>query len=132
MFTRTLAQWKTRVSRLADIVGQIGTGRTLPFQTEVIDEVGGETYRRMRGLVTRKGFREFRVAQAKAALPTTAVSPGEQYATVAYPTGAIAVVGIDVLQSGRWRRLKPLDGWGERRDHQGNHPAQTRRPSRSG
>jgi hypothetical protein len=59
---------------------------------------------------------------------TTAVSTDEQYATIAYPTGAIAVVGIDVLQSGRWRRLKHLDGWGERRDHQDNYPAECERP----
>src|SRR3972149_4311704 len=120
MFTRTLAQWKTRVSRLADIVGQLGTRSHLRFPNASNDEVGDEPYRRMRGLVTRKGFREFRVAQAKAALPTTAVSTGEQYATVAYPTGAIAVVGIDGLQSGRWRRLKHLDGWGGRRGPQDN------------
>jgi hypothetical protein len=128
MFTRTLLQWKTRVSRLADIVGQIGSGSAFRFDTAIVDEFADETYRRLRGLATRKGFREFRVAQAKASLPTTAVSTDEQYATIAYPTGAIAVVGIDVLQSGRWRRLKHLDGWGERRDHQDNHPAECERP----
>lgn len=128
MFTKTLAQWKTRVSVLADIVGQIGSASTFRHQTTYVDEIADETYRRTRGLVTRRGFREFRVAGTKTALPTTAVSTDEQYATIAYPTGAISVLGIDILQNGRWRRLKKLDGWGERRDHQANFPDDTERP----
>jgi hypothetical protein len=118
MFTKTLAQWKTRVSVLCDIVGQVGTGNTFRHQTSYVDEIADETYRRTRGEVTRRGFKEFLTRGATAALPTTAAITGEQYATVAYPTGATHIRGFDVLESGIWRRLKHLDGWCERRDHQ--------------
>lgn len=133
MFTRTLAQYKTRVSVLADLVGQIGTdggGIAYRHQTSYVDGVADETYMRLMGEVTRRGFREFRLRSTRAALPTTAVSAdsNEKYATVAYPTGAIAILGLDVLQSGRWRRVKRLDGWAERRDHQDNYPAETEKP----
>lgn len=118
MFTKTLAQWKTRVEYLADINGQVGSGSVNRHPTTVIDEIADETYKRLRGLTARKGFREYLIQTAKAALPTAAVSTDEQYATVAFPSGATHIRGLDVLQSGQWRRLKHLDGWGERRDHQ--------------
>lgn len=118
MFTKTLAQWKTRVSILADIVGQIGSGNTFRHQTSYVDEIADETYRRLRSLTVRKGFREYLTRQTTASLPTTAAVTGEEYATIAYPTGATHIKGIDVLRSGEWRRIKHLDGWGERRDHQ--------------
>lgn len=118
MFTKTLSQWKTRVSILADIVGQIGAGSTFRHQTTYVDEIADETYRRLRSKATKKGFREYLTRQASAALPTTAAVTGEEYATIAYPSGATHIKGIDVLQSGEWRRIKHLDGWGERRDHQ--------------
>lgn len=130
MFTRTLAQFKTRVAPLADIVGKIGSGSGERYQTSIVDAIADETYMRLRGEVTRRGFREFRERTTRAALPTTPVSAdsSEQYATVAYPTGAIALLGLDVLQNGRWRRLKKLDGWSERRDHQDVEPNDSRRP----
>jgi hypothetical protein len=118
MFTKTLTQWKNRVSILADIIGQVGSGSTFRHQTSYVDESADETYRRMRSLVTRRGFKEFRERQATAALPTTAAVTGEEYATIAYPTGATHIMGLDVLENGVWRRVKQLDGWCERRDHQ--------------
>lgn len=118
MFTKTLSEWKTRVSVLADIVGQVGAGTTFRHQTIYVDEIADETYKRLRSLTVRKGFREYLTRQATAALPTTAAVTGEDYVTVAYPTGATHIKGLDVLQSGVWRRLKHLDGWAERRDHQ--------------
>jgi hypothetical protein len=124
MFTKTLAQWKTRVSILADIVGQIGSGSTFRHQTTYVDEIADETYKRLRSLIARRGFREYHVRQATAALPTTAAVTGEDYATVAYPTGATHIRGLDVLQGGVWRRLKHLDGWAERRDHQSSFTAE--------
>lgn len=121
MFTKTLSQWKTRVSVLADIVGQIGATDSSRHKTAYIDEIADETYRRMTTEVTKRGFREFRTRGSTAALPTTAAVTGEEYATVAYPTGATHILGIDVLESGIWRKLKHLDGWAERRDHQSNY-----------
>lgn len=118
MFTKTLAQWKQRTSVLADILGQVGAGSTFRHSTDIVDEIADETYKRLRGLTARKGFREYLVQTAKDALPTTAVSTDEQFATIAYPTGATHIRGLDVLQNSRWRRLKKLDGWAERRDHQ--------------
>lgn len=118
MFTKTLAQFKTRVSILADIVGQIGSGSAFRHQTTYVDEISDECYRRTRSLVTRRGFREYLTRQATALLPTSAAVTGEEYATIAYPTGATHIKGLDVLESGVWRRLKQLDGWAERRDHQ--------------
>jgi len=118
LFTKTLAQFKTRVSILADIVGQIGSTDAFRHKTAYIDEIADETYRRTRSFVTRRGFREYLTRQATDALPTTAAVTGEEYATIAYPSGATHIRGIDVLESGIWRRLKQLDGWGERRDHQ--------------
>lgn len=128
MFTKTLAQFKTRVSALADIMGQVGSGNTFRHQTVTIDEIADETYKRLRGLTFRKGFREFRTRGTTAALSTATTPTGEQYATIPYPTGAIAVNGLDVLQNGRWRKVKHLDGWGERRDHQDSYPADVERP----
>jgi len=124
MFTKTLLQWKTRVSILADIVNQIGSGNGFRHQTTYVDEIGDETYRRTRSFVTRRGFREYLTRQATASLPTTAAVTGEEYATVAYPTGATHIKGFDVLESGVWRRLKQLDGWAERRDHQSGYSAE--------
>lgn len=125
MFTKTLAQFKTRVSILADIVGQIGTGTGFRHQTSYVDEIGDECYKRTRSLVTRRGFREYLTRQATALLPTTAAVTGEEYATIAYPTGVTHIKGIDVLEtSGKWRRLKQLDGWCERRDHQSGYDAE--------
>lgn len=123
MFTKTLAEWKTRVSALADINGQIGSGSTFRHPTTIVDEIADETFRRTRSCVARRGFREYHVQTTKAALPTTAASTGEQFATVAYPTGATHIRGLDVLQSGVWRRLKHQDGWSERRDHQDTNQA---------
>lgn len=129
MFTKTLAQWKQRVSVLADILGQVGSGNTFRHSTDIVDEIGDETFKRLRGLTARKGFREYLLQTSKAALPTTAVSTDEQFATIAYPTGATHIRGIDVLQNGQWRRLKRLDGWAERRDHQATSEAwQNQRP----
>jgi hypothetical protein len=129
MFTKTLAQYKTRIENLADINGQVGSGSTYRHSTTIVDEIADETYRRLRSLVARKGFREYHVQTAKAALPTTAVSTGEEFATIAYPTGATHIRGFDVLQNGYWRRLKHLDGWSERRDHQSTTQAfQNERP----
>ncbi len=124
MFTKTLAQWKARVSILADIVGQVGSGNTFRHQTTYIDEIADETNRRMRSLVTRRGFCEYLTRQPTASLPTTAAVTGEEYATVAYPTGATHIKGFDVLESGVWRRIKQLDGWAERRDHQSGYSAE--------
>lgn len=125
MFIKTLAQFKTRVSVLADIVGQIGSGSTFRHQTTYVDEIADETYKRLRSLTVRRGFREYLTRQATASLPTTAAVTGEEYATIAYPTGATHIKGIDVLESsGKWRRLKQLDGWAERRDHQSGYDAE--------
>lgn len=118
MFTKTLAQWKQRVSVLADILGQVGAGSTFRHSTDIVDEIADETYRRLRGLTARKGFREYLEQTALASLPLTAASTREQFAVIDYPTGATHIKGIDVLQNGEFRRLKHLDGWGERRDHQ--------------
>lgn len=118
MFTKTLAQWKTRVSNLADINGQVAAGSTYRHATTIVDEIADETYKRLRSLVSRRGFREYLSQTSKTALPTTAASTGEQFATIAFPSGATHIKGIDVLQNNRWRRLKQLDGWCERRDHQ--------------
>lgn len=118
MFTKTLAAFKARVSVLADVVGQIGSGNTFRHQTTYVDEIADECYKRLRSLTVRRGFREYLTRQATAALPTTAAVTGEEYATVAYPTGATHLKGFDVLENGVWRRVKQLDGWAERRDHQ--------------
>ena len=118
MFTKTLAQWKTRVANLADINGQVAAGSTYRHATTIVDEIADETYKRLRSLVARRGFREYLSQTSKAALPTTAASTDEQFATIAYPSGATHIRGLDVLQNGQWRRLKHLDGWCERRDHQ--------------
>lgn len=118
MFTKTLAQYKTRVENLADVNGQVGAGSTFRHSTTIMDEIADETYKRLRGLVARRGFREYHVQTALANLPTTAASTNEQFATIAYPSGATHIRGIDVLQNGQFRRLKRLDGWCERRDHQ--------------
>src|SRR5678816_3139220 len=104
MFTKTLAQFKSRVSILADIVSQIGTGSGFRHQTSYVDEIADETYRRTRSLVTRRGFREYLTRQATAALPTSAAVTGEEYAVIDYPSGATHLKGIDVLESGVWRR----------------------------
>jgi hypothetical protein len=124
MFTKTLAQFKSRVSILADIVSQIGTGSGFRHQTSYVDEIADETYRRTRSLVTRRGFREYLTRQATAALPTSAAVTGEEYAVIDYPSGATHLKGIDVLESGVWRRLKQLDGWAERRDHQSGYTSE--------
>lgn len=129
MFTKTLAQFKTRVSVLADIVGQIGSGQTFRHQTSYVDEIADETYKRLRSLVTRRGFREYlnrsTTATFASVSATTPAVTGEEYATIPYPTGATHIKGIDVLEtSGKWRRLKQLDGWAERRDHQSGYDAE--------
>lgn len=116
MFTKTLAQWKTRVTNLAGINGQVGTGSTFRHETAIVDEIADETYKRLQSLVTGRRFREFLVPGVAGTLSSATVPTGETYMTVPYPTGAKQVKGVDILQNNEWRRLDK-QGWSQRRDH---------------
>jgi hypothetical protein len=116
MFTKTLAQWKTRVTNLAGINGQVGAGSTFRHETAMVDEIADETYKRLQSLVTGRRFREFLVPGSAIALSSATVPSGESYMTVPYPTGAKQVKGVDILRSGEWERLDK-QGWSQRRDH---------------
>lgn len=120
-FTKTLDEFKTRVKKLADIDGQVGTGSTFRHPTTWVDEVADSSYRRLRECATKKGFKHFLVGTNIASLPTTGASDGaggtESFATVTFPAGALFLKGVDVKQSGYWRRLRK-QAFGERRDRQ--------------
>jgi hypothetical protein len=117
MFTKTLTEFKTRVSALADIDGQIGAGSTFRHPTTLVDEIADTAYVRLRSLVTRRGFSFFVVPGTITALPTSAAETGESYSTISYPSATMKVIGLDVKQDGEWRRLKKLQ-FGMRRDYQ--------------
>ena len=86
-----------------------------------------QSCRALRAELTAAGFSGLLDWSTPAALPTTPLVTGENFLEVAWPTGAVEILGFDVnLGSGASSRWYPLRRMsiGERRDHCGTngHP----------
>lgn len=122
--TRTLLQCRIDLCQAAGIDTD-AVGGSIPRHPLL--ELNGflnASHRALRSWVTNQlGYKLYKTRSATAALPTTPTVTGETYAEIPWPTGAVDVLGIDVLdfQGADWRPLEEIE-WESRRQYANGYP----------
>lgn len=118
--TRTLLQCRIDLCQAAGIDTD-AAGNSIPrHPTTELNGFLNASHRALRSWVTNSlHYNLYKARSADANLPTTppASAPTETYAEIPWPTTAVDILGIDVLdaQGYNWRSLEPVD-WDSRRE----------------
>ena len=113
MTTRTVGDLTDDLRRRADLRGMTTRHPDADLRRELT-----QSLRALRAMITRSGGEFFITATAPAALPTAAPVTGEQHLEIDWPSGAIAIAGLDVRAGDLWVPLDPVS-FASRRDYQG-------------
>lgn len=108
--TITLAALTEALIYEAGIDGK--TGANARHESDALYALLNRQYSQLRSLVSQNGEEFFRQRTTAAALPSRAA--GEDYISIAYPTDASEIVGVDILLSDGWHTLTAAS-WPQRR-----------------
>jgi hypothetical protein len=110
--TRTLLQCRIDLCQAAGIDIDAVGGSIPRHPTAELNGFLNASHRALRSWVTNQlGYKLYKARGATTALPTTPPVAGETYAEIPWPTTAVDVLGVDVLdlQGQGWRPLEPID-----------------------
>lgn len=122
--TRTLLQCRIDLCQAAGIDTDAVGGSIPRHPTTELNGFLNASHRALRSWVTNQlGYKLYKTRSATAALPTTPSVVGETYAEIPWPTGAVDVLGIDVLdfQGSDWRSIDQIE-WEQRRAWGAGYP----------